>query len=141
MPNPLANGSLLMTYPTHPPSDSLAPLSVFRPSEFPLGILGIAACSQNDSLSSIFAHFNGLFSRIFPRDAAFPIARNCFVFEEGDGNTNLNVGSHLPGLVVIPSLMGNKKLYLGTLLAEMCSNILGGFSTIVRTLSRTAVLF
>ena len=53
------------------------------------------------------------------------------MFEEGDGNTNLNIGNNLPGLVVIPSMMGNKKLYIGTLLAELCSNILGEFSIIV----------
>lgn len=61
----------------------------------------------------------------------FPLARNCFVFEEGDGN--LNFGDNLSGVVVIPSLMGNKKLYIGTLLADLCSNVLGEFGVVVRT--------
>ena len=38
---------------------------------------------------------------------------------------------NLPGLVVIPSMMGNKKLYVGTLLADLCSNILAEFAAVV----------
>ena len=68
---------------------------------------------------------------LFPADSLYPLARSCFVFEEGDGTTNLNLGDHLPGLVIIPSMMGNKKLYVGTLLADLCSNILAEFATVV----------
>lgn len=135
MPNPLSKGHLHLSFPSHPPSPAHHPLALFRPSSFPLGVIGIAACSQDDSLSSILAEFNALVNEIFPVNSPFrpifPLANVCFVFEEGDGNTNLNLGHQLSGLVVIPSMMGNKKLYIGTLLADLCSNILGAFSTLV----------
>lgn len=136
MPNPLATGSLLLSFTRHPPPPSRSHLDLFRPSEFPLGIVGIASCSQSDVLSSIYSQFNGSLAELFPSNSIFPLAQNCFVFEEGDGNTNLNIGNHMPGLVVIPSMMGNKKLYIGTLLAELCSNILGEFSMMVSGIER-----
>ena len=107
-------------------------MSLFRPSHFPLGIIGIATCSQTDSLSSITAEFNAAVKDLFPPDCLYPLAKSCFVFEEGDGTTNLNLGDHLPGLVIIPSMMGNKKENIETLLADLCSNILAEFSTVVR---------
>ncbi|KDQ60798.1 hypothetical protein JAAARDRAFT_31778 [Jaapia argillacea MUCL 33604] len=134
MPNPLASGSLHVDFPTHPPPSSHELLSLFRPSHFPLGVIGVACCSGTDSLSSIQARFNASLTQMLPSNSMFPLARNCFVFEEDDGNTNLNLGDHLPGLVVIPSMMGNKKLYIGTLLADLCSQILGEFSALVQTL-------
>ena len=60
----------------------------------------------------------------------FPLANNCLVFEDSDGSTNLNLGNY-PGLVVIPGMMGNKRLYVGTLIADLCSNILAEFATVV----------
>ncbi|TFK54866.1 hypothetical protein OE88DRAFT_1653405 [Heliocybe sulcata] len=135
MPNPLATGHLHLNFPTHPPPSSHSSMALFRPSNFTLGVIGIASCSaQTDSLSSILAEFNALVAGLFPRDALFPLASNCFVFEEEDGNTNLNLGDNLPGLVVIPSMMGNKKIYIGTLLADLCSQILGEFTTVVNRL-------
>lgn len=134
MPSPLASGSLYLSFTRHTQSSSRAQLDLFRPSDSPLGVIGIASCSQADSLSTIYSQFTGSLAELFPSSSIFPLAQNCFVFEEGDGNTNLNIGSHLPGLVVIPSMMGNKKLYVGTLLAELCSNVLGEFSLIVCTL-------
>lgn len=131
MPNPLATGSLLLSFTEHPPPPSASVLDLFRPSDFPLGVVGIASCSQSDVLSSIYSQFNASRAELLPSNSIYPLAQNCFVFEEGDGNTNLNVGNHMPGLVVIPSMMGNKKLYIGTLLAELCSNILGEFSMMV----------
>jgi trafficking protein particle complex subunit 9 len=107
-------------------------MSLFRPSHFPLGVIGIATCSQTDSLSSITAEFNAVVKDHFPPDCLYPLAKSCFVFEEGDGTTNLNLGDHLPGLVIIPSMMGNKKENIETLLADLCSNILAEFSTVVR---------
>lgn len=130
MPGPLAAGHVHLSYPSHPLPMTHIPLSLLRPSDFPLGVIGVASCSQNDSLGSILAHFNATISEMFPTGAIFPLANNCFVFEESDGNTNLNLGN-LPGLVVIPSMMGNKKLYIGTLLADLCSNILAEFATVV----------
>ena len=116
-------------------------MSLLRPSHFPLGVIGIASCSQTDSLSSITAEFNAAVKDIFPRDSMYPLSKSCFVFEEGDGTTNLNLGDHLPGLVIIPSMMGNKKENIETLLANLCSNILAEFSTVVRALSPYMLVF
>ena len=132
MPSPKSKGYLQLSFPTHPPPLSHSPMSLFRPSHFPLGVIGVASCSHKDSLSSILAEFTGTLRDIFPPGSMYPLARNCFVFEEGDGTTNLNLGDHLPGLVIIPSMMGNKKENIETLLADLCSNILGEFSTVVR---------
>lgn len=134
MPNPLATGHLHLNFPSHPPPSTHGSLALFRPSSFPLGVIGIASCSETDSLSGILAEFNGLLGSLFPKESLYPLARNCFVFESDDGNTNLNLGDSLPGLVVIPSMMGNKKIYIGTLLADLCSQILGEFATVVNRL-------
>lgn len=115
-------------------------MSLFRPSHFPLGVIGIASCSQTDSLSSITAEFNAAVKDLFPPDCVYPLAKSCFVFEEGDGTTNLNLGDHLPGLVIIPNMMGNKKENIETLLADLCSNILAEFATIVRADYRPSAL-
>ncbi|KAJ3559110.1 hypothetical protein NM688_g536 [Phlebia brevispora] len=133
MPGPLATGYIHLSYPLRPLPTTHLPLSLFRPADFPLGVVGIATCSQSDSLSSILAQFNASMSEMFPPGAIFPLANNCFVFEESDGSTTLNLGN-LPGLVVIPGMMGNKKLYVGTLLADLCSNILAEFATVVQSL-------
>lgn len=138
MPKPLDSGFLFMNYQDHPPPQSRLPLSLIRPSSFPLGVIGIACCSPTDSLSTIYAQFTVLLSEIFSEGSVYPLAKSCFVFEEGDGSTNLNVGDHLPGLVVIPSMMGNKELYIGTLISDLCSNILGGFSNMVSNCTRAS---
>lgn len=132
MPNPLSTGHLHLSFPSHPPPPSHASLSLLRPSHFTLAVIGVAACSHTDSLSDILAQFNALLSEIFPPGSIYPMAKNCFVFELGDGNANLNLGDNLPGLIVIPNLMGNKKLYIGTLLADLCSHIIGEFGVVVR---------
>ncbi|KAI0062282.1 hypothetical protein BV25DRAFT_1945461 [Artomyces pyxidatus] len=134
MPSPKSKGHLHLSFPSHPPPISHASMSLFRPSHFPLGVIGIASCSHTDSLSSISAEFNAAMTDLFPVQSIFPLAKNCFVFEEGDGTTHLNLGDHLPGLVIIPSMMGNKKENIETLLADLCSNILAEFSTVLQTL-------
>jgi hypothetical protein len=131
MPSPLSTGHLHLSFPSHPPPLTHSPLSLLKPSHFPLAVVGVATCSQTDSLSSIFEQFNTLINEAFPPDSLFPFAKRCFVFEDGDGATNLDLGGSLQGLVVIPSLMGNKKLYIGTLLADLCSQILGEFGVVV----------
>ncbi|GLB34932.1 putative transport protein Trs120 or TRAPPC9, TRAPP II complex subunit [Lyophyllum shimeji] len=133
MPSPLSTGYLHLSFPTHPPPRSHLPLSLFRPSHFPLAVIGVAVCSKNDSLSSVYAQFNNSLIDIFPSDGIYPLAKNCFVFEEND-DTNLSLGDDLPGLIVLPSMMGNKKLYIGTLLADLCSQILGEFGVVVQAL-------
>ncbi|KAJ7632643.1 transport protein Trs120 or TRAPPC9 TRAPP II complex subunit-domain-containing protein [Roridomyces roridus] len=138
MPNPLATGYLHLSFPTHPPPFSHLPLSLLRPSHFPLAVIGIAACSKTDALPSILNEFNASLLDIFPAGGMYPLAKNCFVFEEGEENANLNLGEGLPGLVVIPSMMGNKKLYIGTLLADLCSHVLGEFGTLIQALESPA---
>ncbi|TFK76416.1 hypothetical protein BDN72DRAFT_808930 [Pluteus cervinus] len=132
--NPLSTGQLLIGFPSHPPPESHLPLSFLRPSHFPLAVIGIAACAHTDSLGTILAQFNASLPNFFPSGSIFPLAKNCFVFEESDGTTNLNLGNSLPGLVVIPSMMGNKKLYIGTLLADLCSLVLDAFGEVARVL-------
>jgi len=124
-----------MSYNDHPPPPSRANLSLIRPSGFPLGVIGIARCSSTDSLSSIYSQFTALISEVFTDGSIYPLAKSCFVFEEGDGSTNMNVGDQLPGLVIIPGMMGNKELFIGTLISDLCSNILGGFSSLVSTVA------
>ncbi|KAJ6496720.1 TRAPP II complex [Mycena vitilis] len=138
MPNPLSTGYLHLSFPTHPPPFSHLPLSLLRPSNFSLAVIGLAACSKTDSLPSILADFNAALLDIFPAGGMYPLAKNCFVFEEGEGNTNVNLGDNLPSLVVIPNMMGNKKLYIGTLLADLCSHVLGEFGTLVQGLESPA---
>ncbi|KAF7338264.1 hypothetical protein MVEN_02051700 [Mycena venus] len=138
MPSPLSTGYLHLSFPTHPPPFSHLPLSLLRPSNFPLAVIGLAACSKTDSLPSVLAEFNAALLDIFPAGGMYPLAKNCFVFEEGEGNTNVNLGDNVPGLVVIPSMMGNKKLYIGTLLADLCSHVLGEFGMLVAGLESPA---
>jgi hypothetical protein len=81
-------------------------------------------------LPSIASQFNASLADIFSPDGIYPLAKSCFVFEETD-DTNLSLGNDLLGLTVIPGMMGNKRLYIGTLLADLCSQILGGFGAVV----------
>jgi hypothetical protein len=130
MPNPLSSGHLHLSFPSRPPSSAYAPLSLLRPSHFPLAVIGVAACYQSDSLSAINSQFNDALAEIFPPESIFPLAKNCFVFEDGDGAADQDPSENVP-VVVIPSLMGNKKLYIGTLLADLCSHILSEFGAMV----------
>jgi trafficking protein particle complex subunit 9 len=129
----LPSGHLHLAFTTRPPPHSHVPLALLRPSHFPLAVIGIGSCSRTDSLSATLSQFNHTLLDLFPADGIYPLARNCFVFEEGDGKGNVNLGEVPSGLVVIPEIMGNKKIYLGTLLADICSNILGEFATLVRS--------
>jgi hypothetical protein len=131
MPSPLSTGHLHLSFPTHPPPLSHVPLSLLRPSHFPLAVIGVAVCAQTDSLGSTLEQFNTSLVDIFPPGCMYPLAKNLFVFEDGNGTANLNLGNSLPGLVVIPSMMGNKKLYIGTLLADLCSHVLGELGVVV----------
>ena len=132
MPSPLSTGHIHLSYPSHPPPSWHTSIALLRPSNFPLGVIGIAECPVSSPLSSILAQFNAALSDLFPANSLFPLAQNCYVFEDGDSSTTI-LGDSLPGMVVIPSVMGNKQLYIGTLIAELCSSILGEFSDLVRT--------
>lgn len=130
MPGPLASGHVHLSYPLHSLPPSHTQLSLFRPSDFPFGVIGIASCSESQAMPSIQSEFSTLIHDIFPEGSTYPLAQNCFVFEEGENDADL--GTH-PGLVVIPGVMGKKEVYIGTLLADLCSNILAEFATVVST--------
>ncbi len=132
MPSPLSTGHLHLSFPTHPPSSLHYPFSLLRPSHFPLAVIGVASSSRANALNLIHSQFSSALLDVFPASNLYPLARACFVFEENDSATNLNAGDSPPGIVVIPSMMGNKKLYIGTLLADLCSQILGEFGSVVR---------
>lgn len=123
----LQAGHIHLAYPAHSPPHSHSPFSLLRISHFPLAVIGVASCTRSDDLPNILDQFDASLLDLFSEDSLFPLAKNCFVFEEGDSG----FGESLPGLVVIPAIMGNKKLYIGTLLAELCSNILGEFTVLV----------
>lgn len=127
----MANGHLHLAYPSHPPPHAHYPLSLLRPSHFPLAVVGVAASSDSDSLNPLVAQFNTALLDIFPAGAMYPLARSCFVFEESEHSTNLNAGHDL-GLVVIPSMMGNKKVYITTKLSDLCAQVIGEFGVLVR---------
>ncbi|KAI0670282.1 TRAPP II complex [Trametes maxima] len=135
MPNhQLASGYLHLAYASHPRPDSHAHLSLFRTSDFPLIVVGISSCGENDSLATILTQFQSILHEVFPHESMFPLASNCFVFEESDSSTNINLGDNFPGLVVIPSVMGHKKTYVGTLIADLCSKVLVELATVMQTL-------
>lgn len=132
LPNPLSSGHLHVNFPSHPPPRSHAPLSLVRPSHFPLAVIGIATCSQTDFLNSIFHQFNTTLSDLFPPGSTFPLVRNCFVFEGSEGSLNLNPGESLPGLIVVPQI-ANRKLHIGTLLGVLCSQVLTELGVLVKS--------
>lgn len=132
MPNPLSTGHLHLNFPTHPPSALQYSFSLLRPSLFPLAVVGIASSSRSSTMNCLYSQFNAALLDIFPASDIYPLAKNCFVFEEND-STILDAGDCVSGLVVIPSVMGNKKLYLGTLLADLCSQVLGELGMVVST--------
>ncbi|CAE6420852.1 unnamed protein product [Rhizoctonia solani] len=141
MPSTLSTGYIHLSYPTHPPPEYYGSLSLFRPSVFPLAVIGIADCSYQPpppkegedsqeplSLSGILAEFNARLSELFSSRAAYPLATRCFAFEDsypqngqgsesagegggGGGQVNINVGDTLPGLVIIPSEIGHSKRF------------------------------
>ena len=133
LPNPLSTGHLHISFPTHPPPQSHALLSLLRPSHFPLAVIGIAKSTQVDSLPSLYSQFNASLTDIFPHGGLYPLAKNCFVFEESEGSTNFDPGENMPGLVVVPK-MANRKLHIGTLLGVLCSHILAELGVLVRVL-------
>jgi trafficking protein particle complex subunit 9 len=130
--SPLAVGHLHLSYLSHPPPAWYNNLTIFRISQFPLGVIGIADCSNADSLTSILAEFKATLSELFPENSAFPLAYKCYAFENDDEHTQINLSGNLPDLVVIPSVMGNKQIYIGTLISELCADILGDFTGLVR---------
>ncbi|KAJ4469401.1 transport protein Trs120 or TRAPPC9 TRAPP II complex subunit-domain-containing protein [Lentinula edodes] len=120
-PKSLATGYLHLT------------LSLLRPSHFPLAIIGVATCSRSEALPEIISQFHDTALDMFPPTGIYPLARNCFVFEEGSSSGISPSGQH-PELIIFPEMMGNRKLHIGTLLGEICSKIFGEFGVLIQRL-------
>lgn len=131
MPNHQSNGHIHLNFVAHPPPTTDFGLSLLQPSHFPLGVIGIGTCSKSETRASALNHFNSTIQESFPRDSIYPLARNCFLFDTNDGSESPDLTDDVPGSVVIPAMMGNKQLYIGTLLADLCSVILGELGRIV----------
>jgi hypothetical protein len=91
-------------------------------------------CTRSESLASLYAQFGESLIDVFPPGSVFPLAKNCFVYDESDGGS-LNLTGDLPGLVIIPGAMGNRRLHVGTLLTNLVSTVLGEFATVVSSIS------
>ena len=128
--NTLATGYLHLSFPSHPPPESRLPLSLFRPSAFPLGVIGIASCSA-ETFEHTIEYFDGAFRDVISSEYALPVSRVCFAFEEATDGITLNTS--LPDVEIIPKMDTKQtKLHLGTLLAGLCSRILVNLSNLVR---------
>ena len=127
--NTLATGYLHLSFPSHPPPESHLSLSLFRPSAFPLGIIGITSCSAG-TFEHALTHFDDAVRDVISSEYALPVSRVCFAFEEASDDATLNTS--LSGVEVIPEMDTKQtKLHLGTLLAGLCSRILVDLSDFV----------
>jgi hypothetical protein len=127
---PLATGHLHLSFPSHPPPEVQQPLSLFRLSAFPLGIIGVASCSS-DPFSKTLKQFEETLNDIRPQGSIFPLVQQCFAFED-EGGDGSQLTDHVSGVEAIPSMDTKKtKLHIGTLLASICSRILGELSLLV----------
>lgn len=127
--NTLATGYLHLSFPSHPPPESHLPLSLFRPSAFPLGVIGITSCSAK-TFENTLAHFDDAVRDVISSEYVLPVSRVCFAFEEASDDATLNTS--LSGVEVIPKMDTKQtKLHLGTLLASLCSHILVDLSDFV----------
>ncbi|KAJ3920291.1 transport protein Trs120 or TRAPPC9 TRAPP II complex subunit-domain-containing protein [Lentinula edodes] len=129
----LATGYLHLSFPSHPPLHSHQVLLLLRSSHFPLAVIGVATCSRSEVLLEIISQFHGTALDMFPPTGIYPLARNCFVFEEGSSSGISPSGQH-PELLILPEMMGNRKLHIGTLLGEICSKIFGEFGVLIQRL-------
>jgi len=128
--NTLATGFLHLSFPSHPPPESHLPLSLFRPSAFPLGIIGISSCSA-ETFEHTLTYFDDAVRDVIPSEYALPVSRVCLAFEESIDGAALNTS--LSDIEVIPKMDTKQtKLHLGTLLASLCSRILVDLSDFVR---------
>lgn len=128
---PAANGSLHLSFPSHPPPEAQQPLSLFRPSHFPLGVIGVASCTS-DPFTTTLDQFDATLSAVTPEGSMFPLSKACFAFEDEDADGG-QLADQISGIEVIPSMDTKKtKLHIGTLLASLCSRILVEFASMVR---------
>ncbi|KAJ3779448.1 hypothetical protein GGU10DRAFT_230775, partial [Lentinula aff. detonsa] len=77
----------------------------------------------SEALPDIISQFNGAVLDMFPPSGMYSLARNCFVFEEGS-SSGISPSGQQTELTIFPEMMGNRKLHIGTLLGEICSQIL-----------------
>jgi hypothetical protein len=131
MPAQLANGHLLLSYEILHQGTRITDASLIRLSQWPMGVIGIAHTSSTDQLATLGADFKAQMEELLPPDAFAPLATHCLAFQEASSRFILDTKDAFAGVVVIPHDMGNKQLYLATLVAELCSAILAGFSDIV----------
>ena len=130
MPPTPSVGSLYLNYTSHPPPIWHHSLALFRPSMFPVGVIGITACNSTTSLPLVQADFLRKVKHLYPYNSPYPLARSCFAFEDSDDALQLNAEES--GIEVIPSVLGNKTSgHIGMLLAGFCSQILASFSSMV----------
>ncbi|KAG8836757.1 hypothetical protein FRC18_010798 [Serendipita sp. 400] len=133
MPPAASNGHLHLDFVSHPPPIWHHSLALFRPSLFPLGVIGIASCSASTSLHALQAEFHKKVKHMYPYNSPYPLAQSCFAFEDSVEHTQLNAEDN--GLEIIPSVLGAKiSNHLGMLLAGFCSQILAGFASLTRSL-------
>lgn len=100
-----------------------------------MAIIGITSITSSEQLATLGAEFKAQMEEILPPDGMIPLAQNCLAFQEESSSSTLDTKDAFSGLVVIPNDMGNKELYLSTLVAELCSTMLAGFSDLVIVLS------
>ncbi|EJU05644.1 hypothetical protein DACRYDRAFT_113706 [Dacryopinax primogenitus] len=134
LPSALSSGSIHLAFPSHPPPSTAQPYALFRPASFVHGVIGVADCSSSSSLAALLAEFYGVLHEVFGPNPVFPLAGRCYAFDPADSQTDLDVGGALEGLTVIPTVVGDKRIYLGTLLANFCGCIIGEFAGLVRVL-------
>jgi hypothetical protein len=128
--NTLATGHLHLSFPSHPPPEPHLPLSLFRPSAFPLGVIGITSCSA-ETFEHTLTYFGDAVRDVISSEYVLPVSRVCFAFEEASDGAALDTS--LPDVEVIPKMDTKQtKLHLGTLLAGLCSRILVDLSDFVR---------
>jgi len=128
MPTTSSTGHLHLDYTSHPPPIWHHSLALFRPSMFPIGVIGITSCTSSTSLQSVQVDFVRKIKHLYPYNSPYPLARSCFAFE---GSTDgLQLAAEEAGVEVIPSVLGNKTSgHIGMLLAGFCSQILTSFSS------------
>ncbi|KAI6005920.1 TRAPP II complex [Pisolithus albus] len=133
MPSPLSSGYLHLSFTSHPTPPAQAPLYLFRPSLFNHAVIGLASCTPFYTPEAAQEQLENIVLDIFPESSTSSPSKVCFVFQSEDSASG-NINDVPPGLVIIPSVMGNKKLYIGTLLADLCSQILSEFGRVVHVL-------
>lgn len=127
---PAVNGYLHLSFPSHPPPEAQHLFSLFRPSLFPLAVIGVASCTS-DPFTTTLQHFDETLRDIASPESMFPLAKACFAFED-EGGDGSQLADQISGIEVIPSMDTNKtKMHIGTLLASLCSRILAEFSSLV----------